>query len=323
MKRKIAFILVLLMVLCIGCGKKADVKKKPIKTSDTYMIGFDYSAYDYFGNGYPVVSKIRYDKTVEALYVWMDDAGNECSREVVTKMDNDSFDYLCHYIDLEKLYYLDPEVRDPDKEPKYDYCYLTIYAEDDTVLKECGGYAPQNQDFNTMHGAIVASMPDDYKYVYDKFQRDGCLTDENVINHTMDLKVSTETPDFLSERLESAYTGDFDDYRALYPVRVACSNEEFIADMESIFAGAEFSYDYLDSGELISVFVSGKGTKYLIFRTELVDFEVKAGGVFWRSYAEEGMYADMPIVYDSTGKYAMFCYYEFDDEDMKRFIGFE
>ena len=50
--------------------------------------------------------------------------------------------------------------------------------------------------------------------------------------------------------------------------------------------------------------------------------EEKADGVFWRDYAEEGMYADLPILYDATGKYAMFCQ-DPKDEDIMRFIGMQ
>lgn len=317
--RKLTFMLVLLAVFCTGCGSVP-------KTSKTYMIGFDYSAYDYQGNGYPVVSKIRYDKTVEALYVWNDEDGNECSREVITRMSDSSFEYLCNYIDLKKLYHLDPEELNPDEKPNYDYCYLTIFAEDDSVLKEVGGYAPQNNDFNTMRHVINICMPDDYKYVYDKFQRDGCLTDFNVINHTDDLDFATEIPDFLTERLEQEYTGNFYDYNALYPVRVASSNDEFIEDMKRIFDGYEFRepncYTYNAKGELVDIYLSGNGARYWIFRTDSVSFEVKADGVYWRDYAEEGMYADLPIIYDSTGKYALYCQNPVDD-DIKRYIGWE
>lgn len=326
MKRKIAFILVALMALCTGCGAKNNPGStfENIKTSDTYMIGFDYSDYDYFGNGYPVVSKIRYDKTVEALYVWNDEEGNECSREVITKMSDDSFEYLCQYIDLNKLYNLDPEERDPNEEPGYHDRYLTIFAEDDTVLKECGGYGPQNEDFNTMHGAIKASLPDEYKYVYDKFQRDGCLTDLNVINHTSEIELSTEVPEFLTERLEKEYTGAYYDYYAMYPVRVASSEDEFKADIKKIFDEYEIEepncYTRNMDGEVVGVCIRGKGAGYWIFRTDSVDFEVNAEGVCWRNYAEEGMYADLPVIYDSTGKYAMYCQ-DPVDEDLKQFIG--
>lgn len=50
--------------------------------------------------------------------------------------------------------------------------------------------------------------------------------------------------------------------------------------------------------------------------------EEKADGVFWRDYAEEGMYADLPILYDAPGKYAMFCQ-DPKDEDIMRFIGMQ
>lgn len=320
MKKKITFVLLIaIMVLCAGCGTN-------FKTSKTYMIGFDYSAYDYDGNGYPVVSKIRYDKKVEALYVWNDEDGNECSRKIVTKMSDDSFDYLCDYIDLKKLYKLNPEELNPDENPGYDYCYLTIFAEDDTVLKECGGYGPQNQDFNTMRHIINLSLPDDYKYIYEKFQRDGCLTDLNVINHTDQLALSEEAPDFLTERLDSAYTGNFYDYYALYPVRVASSEDEFITDIKRIFAGYKLDepncYIRNSNGERVGVCIRGNGSGYWVYRTDSVAFEVKAEGVFWRDYAEEGMYADLPIIYDKTGKYAVYCQ-DPKDDDMKRFIGWD
>lgn len=319
MKIKLFILAALLMILCSGCGISS-------KFSDTYMIGFDYSAYDYNGNGYPVVSKIRYDKTVETLYVWEDENGNECSREVTCKMSDDSFDYMRHYVNLKKLYKLDPEVSDPNEKPGYDECYLTIFAKDNTVLKECGGYGPMNKDFNNMHHVIKISMPDEYKYVYDKFQRDGCLTDFNVINYTSQLEFSEETPDFLTERLNSEYTGNYYDYYALYPVRVASSNDEFIEDMKRIFVDCKFKepncYTYNQDGDIVDVYLDGNGARYWIFRTDCINFEVQAGGVFWRDYAEEGMYADLPIIYDSTGKYAMYCQDPADD-DIKRFIGWE
>ncbi|MBQ0042951.1 MAG: hypothetical protein KBS85_06515 [Lachnospiraceae bacterium] len=317
MKKQLALILIVMIVLCTSCGTK-------IKTSNTYMIGFDYSAYDYDSNGYPVFSKIRYDKTIETLYVWNDENGNECSREVITRMDDYDYELLCHQIDLDKLYNLDPEVLDPSENPKYDYCYLTIFAEDDTVLKEVGGYAPQNDDFNNMRHIINISMPDEFVSMYDKFQRDGCLTDVSLINHTDELELSSETPDFLTERIGREYTGNFYDYYALQPVRVATTNDEFVEDMKRLFDSYEFKepncYTRNQDGDIVSVCFGGSGSRYWIFRTDSVSLEVKSDGVFWRDYAEEGMYADLPIIYDSTGKYAMYCQTPKDD-DIKRFIG--
>lgn len=81
-------------------------------------------------------------------------------------------------------------------------------------------------------------------------------------------------------------------------------------------------YTYNQDGNIASVYLDGNGARYWIFRTDSINFEVKAGGVFWRDYAEEGMYADLPIIYDSTGKYAMYCQNPVDD-DIKRFIGWE
>lgn len=146
--------------------------------------------------------------------------------------------------------------------------------------------------------------------------------DDNV-RSSMDCELLTKTPDFLLERAESPYSGNRYDYYAKEAVRVQSSNEEFEKYAKSLLDFCEFAepgcYHYDNNGQLISIYATGHGARFWLYRTECFPLVV-TDAVYYRDYAEEGMYGDLPVYYDATGKYALY-EQKAEDKVIAKFLG--
>lgn len=138
-----------------------------VEFSDKYLVGdigkpSGWGDFD-FWNTLTLEYRICYDGTVE---IYMPSVSNyEITGYELAgtyQLTENEIDYLKEVINQKKLYRLDPkEDRDVcDGEERI----LCLYDKDGQVLKECGGYMPQNKDFVTMYTAIMSTLHLDEHY---------------------------------------------------------------------------------------------------------------------------------------------------------------
>lgn len=162
-KRLLVFMIVAAMAHNLSACSKPDYSKPSF--SDKYLLSTSYggSGWGEFYeclDGYITICK---DGTVD---VYMPGLAADRPYEVDGKvyietltLTKEQYNAIESAVNLEKLYKLDPE-------PDWDVCdggsqYLTIYDENDQILKDCGGYMPSNKQFNEMYRAVFDNLPMD------------------------------------------------------------------------------------------------------------------------------------------------------------------
>ena len=143
-------------------------EKENVELSDKYFIGFDYCFYDIYNPGRIIECRIRYDKKVEADYIYVEN-GEESIETQVFDLTDEQFNNIISGIDLDELYYLDPEELDPDEVMDGGCVWLFIYNEDDEIYKRCGGFCPKSERFSEMRSAVFSNLSDEFFESYEKY----------------------------------------------------------------------------------------------------------------------------------------------------------
>ena len=142
----------MIMAFC-SCG----ANEPQIEFSDKYLVGDIPSGSSWgdfnFWEKLKLEYRICYDGTVEVYMPTVSNyevTGYELAGTY--QLTDDEIDNLIKSIDQQKLYKLDPQ-------PDYAVCdgssyTLALYDKNDELLKECGGYMPDNRDFNGMYNAV-------------------------------------------------------------------------------------------------------------------------------------------------------------------------
>lgn len=119
-----------------------------------------------------------------------------------------------------------------------------------------------------------------------------------------------ETPQSLLDRQGTEYSGNMLDYFATDVIRVWSTEDEFKELIEKDFwfckEYGEISYTKNQYGEIDGAFAKCMGDSFRVCRTANFEPVITNGRVCIRVYAQEGMYADEAVIYDATGKYAMY-----------------
>ena len=158
-KKKLGFSIMLFLVsFCLsGCGNTPEF-------SSRYLLGASYGGTTY-GDFYDQLDAYLIICTDGTVEVYMPKVVNEeriqDEMEYVTAitLQEEQYQAIAAAVDLEKLYKLDPKL-DMDVCDGYSM-HLTLYDENDQVLKECGGYMPQNKQFREMYDAVFDNLPMD------------------------------------------------------------------------------------------------------------------------------------------------------------------
>ncbi len=176
MKRKVFILLiVLVMVFSAGCQKtdRIEDRDKEIQNgkeetvipefSSEYLIGIDYGGAgwgEYFDClGAEVI--ICTDHSVQIYMPTKVENHSVIERGLIAtlSLSDEQYEKIEKAVDREKLFTLDPE---PDQSVLDGYSrYLILYDTDQQLLKQCGGYMPQNKVFNQMYGAVHANIPEE------------------------------------------------------------------------------------------------------------------------------------------------------------------
>lgn len=142
--------------------------KEPVEISTKYMVGFDYSSGADWGMSPSIICKVRYDKSVDATFEWYDQNSEAVSRTLNFKLTDAQFSRIEQTVDPQEIYYLRPECNE-------DVCdgsssWLFVYGPDDEVLKECGGYCPENARFNEISTVLYYNVPEKLIEVYSQYE---------------------------------------------------------------------------------------------------------------------------------------------------------
>lgn len=159
MRKRIQFIIILfILVFCFaGCGST-------LEFSDKYLLSTAYGGASWGEfyeclDGYIIICT---DGTVEVYMPELDEYGDiqeEYVYVTTITLTDEQYNAIASAINLKKLYKLDPR---SDNGACDGYSrYLTIYDKNDQVLKCCGGYMPQNRQFNKMYQAVFDNLPMD------------------------------------------------------------------------------------------------------------------------------------------------------------------
>ncbi len=151
--KKISTILLLSALCLTACRKEAPA------FSEKVLVGTKFGGSSW-GEYYDCISAGITIYTDHTLTVTMPAAGHDGTEQVAELTLTDAqYAAIEQALDKEKLYFLDPK-EDQDVCDGYSH-YLTLYGADDQPLKRCGGYMPQNEDFNDMYRAIHDNLPQD------------------------------------------------------------------------------------------------------------------------------------------------------------------
>ncbi|MBO4927114.1 MAG: endo alpha-1,4 polygalactosaminidase [Clostridiales bacterium] len=141
-----------------------------LELSDIYLVGYDYSTYSIYDNDPVCVLRVRYDKRIEADFNHSLSNGTTRKETVLFELTDEQFENMRNGIDLEELYELDPEELDPDEVYDGGSCWLFIYGKDDQILKDCGGFCPQNKRFSEMRQVVRENLPQEFFDAYCSFR---------------------------------------------------------------------------------------------------------------------------------------------------------
>ncbi len=160
--------------------------------SSTYLIGFDYSAYELMST--VVTAKIRYDKKIETTFSYPLSNGEFREVTKIFDMEDEQYNNIKNKVDLKKLYNLDP------KEAKFEdvmdggYSWLIIYGENDEALKNVGGFCPGNEYFREVRRTIFDNLPEEFKQAYKDY--------DDMYQFCQDLGSRCKYGVFLSEKVD-------------------------------------------------------------------------------------------------------------------------
>lgn len=155
-KKVYAVILCILMTLTLSCcGVKGQL-------SDKYLVGYNFGDSGHAGNDGPdrnvMEVRICYDGTVDVLLMSLnDDSDYEIAGSY--QLTADELSRLTAAIDQSKLYRLDPQENGAVCDGGCKILYL--YDKKGLVLKRCGGYMPQNEEFLKMYETVQEVFHDE------------------------------------------------------------------------------------------------------------------------------------------------------------------
>ena len=172
----LAFVLIIGTLLC-GCAVllpqalKLAKEFAEVETSEKYLVGFDYSSYkDVFGMAPVITCRVRYDKSVDATFVWIDQNGKRAERTLNFAMTDDQYSNIAENIDPQEIYYLNPKCSDPNYVLDGGSSWLFVYGPDDAVLKECGGFCPTSKRFHEIRRILFDNLPAELVEVYSQYE---------------------------------------------------------------------------------------------------------------------------------------------------------
>ena len=157
--KKLSVFIILLMLISglSGCGSTPAL-------SDKYLVGTTYggTCWGDFYDSLDGTVKICKDGTIEVYMPELESDGQTVKEDVYVEtltLTEEQYRAIESAVRLDKLYHLDPK---PSKDILDGYSsYLILYGKSDQVLKECGGYMPQNEKFMEMHDAVTKNLPMD------------------------------------------------------------------------------------------------------------------------------------------------------------------
>lgn len=155
--------------------------------SENYLVGFDYGSYDLYGMCPIVICKVRFDKTLEVDFTMPDSSKSDIRTYDLT---DEQFNNIVAGIDVREIYTLDPEEANPEEVFDGGSVWLFVYGENDEVIKQNGGFCPENESFNQMRRVLFDNLPEEFRSEYDEFEERSYGTENGMDYYVYDIEAA-------------------------------------------------------------------------------------------------------------------------------------